>query len=151
MTATEQHATDAVIVGYDGSEAAEGAVRWAAVQAERTGVPLDLVTAWEYPSAWGNSIPLPDGYDPAADAQAMLDPVIEQLHADHPTLEIHSHVIEGHAGDVLVEGSRHGSLLVVSSRGHRALAGMVLGSVSQHCVTHAACPVVVFRPPTPAA
>ena len=42
-------------------------------------------------------------------------------------------------------------LLVVASRGHRALTGMVLGSVSQHCVTHAACPVVVYREPKPGA
>ena len=146
---THPPGTDVVIVGYDASPATAGAVRWAATQAARTGARLDLVSAWEYPTSWGNTIPLPDGYDPAADAQALLDPVVEQLHADHPELDIHAHVIEGHPGDVLVAASTHGDLLVVASRGHRALTGMVLGSVSQHCVTHAACPVVVWRAPHP--
>ncbi len=37
-------------------------------------------------------------------------------------------------------------LLVVGSRGHGGLTGMLLGSVSKYCVTHAKCPVIVFRP-----
>lgn len=34
-------------------------------------------------------------------------------------------------------------MLVVGSRGHDTFAGMLLGSVSQHCVQHAPCPVLV--------
>ena len=34
-------------------------------------------------------------------------------------------------------------LLVVGSRGHGAFAGMLLGSISQHCTQHAPCPVIV--------
>ena len=146
-TETHDHPGDAVIAGFDGSPAAGAAVRWAAAQADRTGARLDIVTAWEYPTSWGNTIPLPDGYDPAGDARSLVDPVIDDLHAVHPSLDIHAHVIEGHPGDVLVEASNHGGLLVVASRGHRALAGVVLGSVSQHCATHANCPVVVYREP----
>jgi len=145
---TQDHPTDAVVVGYDGSEAADGAVEWAAAQAERSGGRLDLVTAWEYPTSWGNVIPLPDGFDPAADAQALLDPVVARIEAAHPGLAVHAHVIEGNASEVLVGASRHAALLVVASRGHGTFSGMVLGSVSQHCVTHAACPVVVYRRPT---
>ena len=148
-TEPHDHPSDAVIVGFDGSPAAGAAVRWAAVQAERSGARLDLVTAWEYPTSWGNAIPFPNDYDPAADAQHLVDPLVEELHAAHASLDIHAHVIEGHPGDVLVEASRHGGLLVVASRGHRAFAGVMLGSVSQHCATHAFCPVVVYRePPT---
>jgi nucleotide-binding universal stress UspA family protein len=135
----------AVVVGYDGSPQSDGAVRWAAAQADRTGGRLDLVTTWEYPTSWGNSLPLPSNYDPAHDAEVMLDPVLNRLHTDYPSLDVHAHVVEGHAGEVLVVASEHAGLLVVGSRGHRALAGVVIGSVSLHCVTMAACPVVVYR------
>ena len=151
MTTDAQDHPTGVVVGYDGSAAADGAVGWAADQAVRTGGRLDVVTAWEYPTSWGSTIPLPTGYDPARDARAMLDPVIDRIHAEHPDLEVHAHVVEGNPGDVLTEASKHGALLVVASRGHRALAGVLLGSVSQHCATHAACPVVIYRGSEPAA
>jgi hypothetical protein len=33
----------------------------------------------------------------------------------------------------------------VGCHGHGELTGMLLGSVSMHCMTHATCPVVVVR------
>ncbi len=146
--ATEPAAPTSVVVGVDGSEASGRAAEWAAAQAERTGGRLEVISAWEFPMSWGNAIPLPSDFDPEADARAVIDPVVTALRDAHPSLEIHLHVVEGHAADVLVEASRRAALLVVSSRGHRSFSGVVLGSVSQHCVTHAECPVVVVRTPS---
>jgi nucleotide-binding universal stress UspA family protein len=54
-------------------------------------------------------------------------------------------VVEGPPALVLEELAGAADLLVVGSREHGALAGMLLGSVSQHCVHHAGCPVLVVR------
>jgi len=43
-----------------------------------------------------------------------------------------------------VEG-RHNVLLGVGSRGHGSFSHALLGSVSQHCVHHAPCPVLIAR------
>ena len=37
------------------------------------------------------------------------------------------------------------ALLAVGCRGHGEASGMVLGSVSDYCVTHASCPVLIMR------
>ena len=41
--------------------------------------------------------------------------------------------------------SKEADLLVVGGSGHSAFTGMLLGSVSIHCVTSAFCPVTVIR------
>ncbi len=140
-----------VAAGVDGSADSVAAAHWAAEQAARTGARLELVTAWQYPTSWGTAIPLPDGFDPEADARALLDPVVDEVRAAHPGLEVHGRVVEGHPSEVLTEASRHAGLLVVGSRGHGAFTGMLLGSVSRHCVAHSSCPVVVYRAPEPPA
>jgi nucleotide-binding universal stress UspA family protein len=56
---------------------------------------------------------------------------------------IRATVVRGHPAQVLLETATGAYILVVGSRGHGTFAGMLLGSVSQHCVQHAGCPVLV--------
>ena len=46
---------------------------------------------------------------------------------------------------MLESASVGAALLVVARRGHGELVGLLLGSVSEHCMTHAHCPVLVYR------
>jgi len=118
---------------------------WALRQAELTGSPLELVMAWEWPTTYGAPFSFPADYDPTADAAKVLEGVVTSARAAHPNLDIRSTVVEGHPAPVLVHASRGARLLVVGCRGHGEFAGMLLGSVSEHCVTNAHCPVLVFR------
>ena len=54
-------------------------------------------------------------------------------------MTLSTELVRGHAADVLIKASHDADLLVVGSRGHGTVAGMPVGSVSQHCVHHATC------------
>jgi hypothetical protein len=96
--------------------------------------------------------------DPSLDARAVLAAAADSEAArlkeeivpnDVPTTW---DVVQGHAAWKLIDMSKGADLLVVGSRGHGGFVGAMLGSVSQHCVIHARCPVVVVPDPerTPA-
>ena len=51
----------------------------------------------------------------------------------------------------LLDSVSGGDILVVGSHGHSGFVGAVLGSVSQHVVSHSRCPVVVIPAPQRAA
>jgi nucleotide-binding universal stress UspA family protein len=136
-----------IVVGIDGSPSSNEALDWAILQAQLTGAVLQAVTAWEYPVSFGYIAPYGDDFDPEAQARSVLDTAITTAMDGSPPIEIRRVVGEGHPARMLVDASKDASLLVVGSRGHGEFAGMLLGSVSEYCVAHADCPVVVIRRP----
>ena len=134
-----------IVVGVDGSDASRDALLWAAGQAELVNGQLDVVMTWELPTNYGWVPPYPEDFDPEADTRRLLEATVAPVLADHPGLDVHTTVIEGHPAPVLIDAAQDAALLVVGSRGHGAFAGMLLGSVSEHCVTNAHCPVLVTR------
>lgn len=137
-----------IVVGVDGSDGSVGALSWACDRVSGTGGSVEAITTWQWPMSLGPAVPIPTGYDPGGDAQIMLEAIVEPEADRYPSLTIRTRVIEGHPAEALVEASRHADLLVVGSRGHGGFAGMLLGSVSQHCAAHAASPVLIWRPRT---
>jgi len=89
----------------------------------------------------------PDPIHHQSEAQqlAMLDEAITQAYSGHPGPAAEPRLGYGHPAQVLIEASKEADLLVVGSHGHGAFTGMLVGSVSIHCVTGAFCPVVVVR------
>lgn len=135
-----------IVVGIDGSEDSPPVLEWAARQAELTGAELDVIVAWEWPTNYGWVAPMPDSFDPAADARTMGRDALSEVARAHPGVKATAHVVEGHPAPVLLQQAENAELLVVGSRGHGEFSGMLLGSVSTHCVAHARCPVTVVRP-----
>jgi nucleotide-binding universal stress UspA family protein len=132
-----------IVVGVDGSHPSVGALKWAVEQAELTGSTLEIVIAWDWPGTYGWNVPLSFEYDPAAVARSRVENLAIDSQRTHPKLRVTTRVEHGHPAPVLVEASRGADMLVVGSRGHGEFAGMLLGSVSQHCATKAHCPVMI--------
>ncbi len=136
---------DRIVVGVDGSPTAAQALAWAADLAEGTGACLRAVMSWEdhYADMWmpGSAVAL----DRLAVTRRALERAVDPVVRAHPSLSIELSPVEGPPARMLVASADDADLLVVGSRGHGGLSGTLLGSVSLHCVTHAPCPVVVFR------
>jgi nucleotide-binding universal stress UspA family protein len=142
---TPPEPTHRIVVGVDGSDTSTAALEWAAGYAEMTGSAVVALAAWEWPTTFGVAIFMPDGYDPAADAGAVLEGALAPVRKAHPDVHFETVVENTRAALALVAASSDADLLVVGSRGHGELGGMLLGSVSEHCAAGAHCPVLVFR------
>jgi nucleotide-binding universal stress UspA family protein len=75
--------------------------------------------------------------------KVLAESVADVVGQQEGSVAIRTTVVRGHPAQVLLETATGAYLLVVGSRGHGTFAGMLLGSVSQHCVQHAPCPVLV--------
>jgi nucleotide-binding universal stress UspA family protein len=131
-----------LVVGVDGSDHSKAALTWAVQQAEISGTRLLAITAWQVPPVVYAGAALED-LEFQNHAEAVLNQAIQQTVGDQSEIALNTLVEQGYPALVLVEEARHADLLVVGSRGHGEFAGMLLGSVSEYCVTHASCPVVV--------
>lgn len=134
-----------VVVGVDGSEHGELALRFAAEEAALRAAELRIVCAWQLPPSMGFDMGLaPDVFESFRDeAHIIAAEAQTQAESLRPDVVIHTQVIEGPPARVLLEEAHDATLLVVGSRGRGGLAGMLLGSVSRHVVHQARCPVTV--------
>jgi len=137
-----------IVVGVDGSPSSIKALEWAIGQAVLTKASIEAVTAWHLPNTYG--APLPDGSDYAGFATEAVTKAIAvaknaRASDAEAAVKIRTLVAEGHAAQILLDRSADASLLVVGSRGHGGFTEALLGSVSQHVVHHAPCPVVIIR------
>jgi nucleotide-binding universal stress UspA family protein len=133
-----------IVVGVDGSDSSMAALQWAVEEARRWGASIDAVTAWEYPTATGAPVPLPPDYMPGAIAAVVTEACVNKV-ADGLDIPIHVTVLEGPARTVLPDSAQEAAMLVVGRRGRSVVPGLTLGSVSDACVRHASCPVVVVH------
>lgn len=142
MTQGQNSGERRIVAGVDGSGPSKAALAWAARQALLTGAVVDAVIAWEFPAS--SDMVTVVNFDYEGIAAKVLADTIAQV-ASPAT--IRPKLVQGHAAKVLIDISDGAELLVVGSRGHGGFAGLLLGSVSQHCIHHAHCPVVVIRGP----
>lgn len=148
-----------IVVGADGSDASRSAVAWAIEEARAHAATLILVHAFEHVPLW--QLQDMDGFASVDSDLIAQEDAAARTELEHQAQALLDSMTDGVGSDVaiecivrsdrrpaaaLVELSASADLLVVGSRGLGGVRGALLGSVSQHCVTNARCPVVVLNP-----
>jgi nucleotide-binding universal stress UspA family protein len=140
-----ESASPKIVVGVDGSTSSDAALLWAAREADITGATLEAITTWDWVQDYGWGFVIPHDLDPAADSNRVLEQALEPVRSAFPDVTLEPAVIEGPAAQLLVKASVGADLVAVGSRGHSEFRDVLLGSVSEYCVTHAHCPVLVMH------
>ena len=125
-----------VVVGVDDSSPARAALAWAVRYAVAVGATVEAVAVWREPLQTS-----PIGARPQATFEERAEAWLAGAVDDTPgAVDVIPLTVVGHPGDALVRHAAGAALLVLGhSREH--VAGT--GSVGQHCLRHAPCPVVL--------
>jgi nucleotide-binding universal stress UspA family protein len=135
-----------VLVGYDDSEPAQRALVVAFRAASARHVGLRVLHAWQPPvPRWGVPDEPPDVEELASAEHAAVTAAIYPWRRRFPDVPVAVDLVADGAGHALALASAQAQLVVVGSRGHGGVAGLLLGSVSQQMLRHAACPVIVVH------
>ena len=132
-----------VVVGIDGSVVSELALGYAFEQASLRGVHLDVIHAWwtTVPSGLTQDIKS----DQVTQERLALSETLVGWSEKFPDVEVRESLPMGPTVLTLTEAARNAELLVVGSRGRGGFRSLLLGSVSQGVLAHAACTVAVVR------
>jgi BASS family bile acid:Na+ symporter len=118
-----------IVVGVDGSAGSEEAVRFAMEEAPQHGYDVVAVYAGDAP---------PGGLQ-------ALSPALTAAREQNPAVQVREVAEPGNAAQLILAQAEDAALVVVGSRGHGGLSGMLLGSVSRSVVEQSTCSVVVIR------
>jgi nucleotide-binding universal stress UspA family protein len=141
-----------IVVGTDGSETAEQAVRQAIELAKLTGASLSLVSA--YQPASGRRVQAEQAGAPA-DVQYEIGPredvnlILDAAAADarQQGIEVQTHPVEDDPADAILNVAEEtkADLIVVGNKGMTGARRYLLGSVPNNVSHHAPCSVIIVR------
>jgi nucleotide-binding universal stress UspA family protein len=136
-----------IVVGVDGSEASNHALRWAAAEARARHGTVQAITVWNWDSS-GTLAPMASApIDERERAERVLATALAGIVDDYPDVPFATDVVEDRPGRALTHAAQDADILVLGSHGHSRLHHAVLGSISEECVRQATCPVVVLPVP----
>ena len=139
-----------IVAGVDGSDDSRAALRFAVKEARLRKAAVRAVHAWWFvPELEPRTAPLEEDWQTLRDQEAkrfIEEFVVNTLGDARSGVEVTAVPVQGvTAAAALLDAAEGADLLVVGSRGLGGFTGLLLGSVSQQCVQHARCPVVIVR------
>jgi nucleotide-binding universal stress UspA family protein len=138
-----------ISVGVDGSAQSQRALEWAIKEAGLRHAALTVLAVHQVAgNHWTGAPEVYPSDQPETDkmrqtAQDVVQKAVDAAGEPGPA-SVTVRAVSGIAAQELISASRDSDLVVVGSRGGGGFARLMLGSVSQQVVSHAACPVVVI-------
>ena len=136
-----------IVVGTDGSEAAQEAVRQATDLASREGARLHLVAAYPDPQVLREKITGGATTEPV-DLRGVAIGVLKRAEHGVPKgVELETYAREGDPAEVIIQvaNEQQADLIVIGSSGLTGIKRFLLGSVSNKVSHHAPCSVMIVR------
>jgi nucleotide-binding universal stress UspA family protein len=142
-----------IVVGTDGSETAQEAVRQAVDLAKSTGASLDIVSAYGGDTGSGGGGTRLEQVERPADvpesAREAVNFALDSASgiAKKEGVEVQSHAEEGDPADALLNVAErlHADAIVVGNKGMTGARRFLLGSVPNKVSHHAPCSVFIIR------
>jgi nucleotide-binding universal stress UspA family protein len=145
----QRTAFGAVVVGIDNSPHSATTLEYAFGYADRHGLPLRVMHVCVFGVAAGDPEPpypvLAELARLRAEAACATEQRVAPWTEKYPEVDAAVQVVHGAVARELVEASRAAGLVVVGTRGHGGLAGLLFGSVSHALLRYAQSPVALAR------
>ncbi len=135
-------ASERIVVGIDGSDAAINAAKWAVAEAVSRDIPLRLIHAIPERQRGQN---LGDETMDIEYGETALRLASAALHAMGEPVKIECDLVQGTPDSALIKESDHAAMICIGSVGIGAIARKVLGSTAETVAKNAQCPVAVIR------
>jgi nucleotide-binding universal stress UspA family protein len=133
-----------VVVGVDGSPQGDGALSMATEEARLRDEQLIVIFAFRpIPTAF-----VAMSHEDLPELQEEAEATLKGILGRGPSregIDVVAKTVPGDPAEVLIEASSNAAVLVVGSRGRGGFEGLRVGSVSNKCLHHAHCPVLVVR------
>lgn len=141
--------TAPIVVGVDGTIAAQHAARWAGALADRLGSPLHIVHAnRRVGHQFSDVMAALAAASAAAEREAaptILKTAAAAVGRAHPNLQITTAVLDEPVDDALKKLSRHARLLVIGCDEVIPGVALLVGSLTLDLCGHTDCPVIAWR------
>ncbi len=135
-----------IVLAFDGSEYSNRALKYAKTFAERFEATLWLVHIFSHTSDLLGYEDYEKFYSKRkAGGQTLLDKALQEL--KNTRLDVKEELQEGPEAESILNIAKNcqADLIVMGTRGHGTLKGLLVGSVSRKVIHYSSCPVMVVH------